>query len=573
MTFPVADTAQNVSANDAFAAAYELEYQQNDPNKAIDEYRRIAQSAEKDTLRIYADISQARCLYKLKRDNEAIAALKTVLSRYDNSDQTLRVQKCHARLLLLELCRRTGDKYYIKELSDTFYYAFSGMPGQNDYYLYDLAFLGREPYVNDYIPSELQIFVLQKCIAYAQDFPNDSSFQRKCKMSQSFIEQARLSLQVADQYIKPALVVHPDDIYLFRLETKEPLYGTFHKRKDFVLLMIHTKQNISSWFDPYLEDLHKLQSECSIYDAAGTLIAGKPMPSGRKPFIKSSLASEYFPEWTVALYMNDSVFETAADRQRLLYIWSSVLVIVLMMVFVSLAGREVLHQARLNRIKNNFVATVTHELKTPLSSMRLLVDTLLDGSYTNPQQCKEYLELISHENERLSRMIDSFLTFSRMERNKQVFDFQSVNPADIVHAAAQVVQTKMTQPGCHFIASADVNLPPIRADKDAMITVLVNLLDNAYKYSNPEKTIELRAYRENNMVCFTVKDDGIGIPRRIQKKIFDRFYQADNRLSRQAEGCGLGLSIVKFIVNAHKGQIHLESKPGQGSRFTVRIPT
>jgi signal transduction histidine kinase len=115
------------------------------------------------------------------------------------------------------------------------------------------------------------------------------------------------------------------------------------------------------------------------------------------------------------------------------------------------------------------------------------------------------------------------------------------------------------------------NLPAIYADKDAMITVLVNLLDNAYKYSNADKTIELRAYGEADKVCFAVIDDGIGIPRRLQKKIFDRFYQADSHLSRRTEGCGLGLSIVKFIVDAHKGDIEVQSKSGSGSLFVIKL--
>lgn len=110
------------------------------------------------------------------------------------------------------------------------------------------------------------------------------------------------------------------------------------------------------------------------------------------------------------------------------------------------------------------------------------------------------------------------------------------------------------------------------ADKDAMATVLVNLLDNAYKYSYDDKQIELNAFANNNLVCFSVKDNGIGLTHRQIKKVFDRFYQADTNLSRQAEGTGLGLSIVKFIVDAHKGKIDVESKPGKGSIFTVTLP-
>jgi signal transduction histidine kinase len=109
------------------------------------------------------------------------------------------------------------------------------------------------------------------------------------------------------------------------------------------------------------------------------------------------------------------------------------------------------------------------------------------------------------------------------------------------------------------------------ADHDVMVTAVVNLLDNSYKYSYDDKKIELKVLSENNLVCFSVKDNGIGMNRRQIKKIFDRFYQADTSLSRRAEGTGLGLSIVKFIVDAHKGTISVDSEPGKGSTFTIRL--
>jgi signal transduction histidine kinase len=419
-------------------------------------------------------------------------------------------------------------------------------------------------------PAETIVWQLEKLIAIAARAGMTESLESEIQSANGSIAAYTNAFEAALLYPTfDRLDTWPDQT-IRRLTPDKNLYGFKINIQNQTVLAISTQDKILNILTAVIKDMQDDTINIQITDNFGNLVFGNS-DNTEKPFLTTS-AGSFLPDFTVSVYFKDaSVFDTAAGRQRLVYIWSVALVIVLMMVFASLAGREVLHQSRINRIKNNFVATVTHELKTPLSSMRLLVDTLLDGNYTNQQQCKEYLELISHENERLSRMIDSFLTFSRMERNKQVFDFQPVKPDEIVHAAAQAVLTKMNQPGCHFVASVDANLPPIRADKDAMVTVLVNLLDNAYKYSNPEKTIELTAYREDEMVCFAVKDNGIGIPRRIQKKIFDRFFQADNRLSRSAEGCGLGLSIVKFIVNAHKGQIRLESKPAQGSKFIVLL--
>ena len=160
-----------------------------------------------------------------------------------------------------------------------------------------------------------------------------------------------------------------------------------------------------------------------------------------------------------------------------------------------------------------------------------------------------------------------------MERNKQAFQMRQVSPVSIAHAAAQAVKTKLGRGHCCFETEIPDELPEIRADHDALVTVLVNLLDNAYKYSYDEKRIKLSVTGDNNSICFSVSDNGLGIPRRALKKVFQRFYQVDRSLSRQAEGCGLGLSIAKFIIDAHQGTIAVESKPGQGSTFTVTIPT
>jgi signal transduction histidine kinase len=184
----------------------------------------------------------------------------------------------------------------------------------------------------------------------------------------------------------------------------------------------------------------------------------------------------------------------------------------------------------------------------------------------------EYLQLVSRENERLSRLIDNFLTFSRMERNKQAFQMRPVSPASIAQTAAQAVKTKFSRGSCQFDTDIPEDLPTIKADHDAMVTVLVNLLDNAYKYTNDDKRIKLSVASDNGLVRFTVSDNGLGIPRRALKKIFRRFYQVDRSLSRRAEGCGLGLSIAKFIIDAHQGAITVESKPNQGSTFTVTLP-
>jgi signal transduction histidine kinase len=246
---------------------------------------------------------------------------------------------------------------------------------------------------------------------------------------------------------------------------------------------------------------------------------------------------------------------------------------VILAAALSVAG-YLSRQMRLARLKNDLIATVSHELKTPLSSMRVLVDTLVAGRCRDEQQAREYYQMIARENERLSRLIENFLTFSRMERNKVAWELVELDVGHIVSAAAESesVQERFSRPGCELRVDVAANLPGVRGDRDALVTVLLNLLDNAYKYTGDAKRIDLRARAEGDCVCLSVSDNGIGLSRRGAKRIFDRFYQADERLSRAAGGCGLGLSIVKFIVDAHGGAVDVASRAGEGSTFTVRLP-
>ncbi|HEY2147267.1 MAG TPA: HAMP domain-containing sensor histidine kinase, partial [Pirellulales bacterium] len=229
-------------------------------------------------------------------------------------------------------------------------------------------------------------------------------------------------------------------------------------------------------------------------------------------------------------------------------------------------------QTRLSRLKNDLVANVSHELKTPLSAIRLLVDTVLDQEHSDPRQTREYLQLVARENQRLSRLIDNFLTFSRLERGKQRFAAEPVEPNEVARRAIESLRDRLDDDDCDFETQIAPNLPPVKADSDALVMVLINLLDNALKYTGPNKRIVLRVSGSANDVCFAVKDNGVGLSPRQKRRVFDRFYQVDQQLTRAAGGCGLGLSIVKSIVAAHGGQVEVQTEVGKGSTFTVSLP-
>jgi len=291
---------------------------------------------------------------------------------------------------------------------------------------------------------------------------------------------------------------------------------------------------------------------------------GRAAPAGAE----SLPAGSRLPGWQISLLpAADQAVDELARRQTASYVWIGMLAIAVVAITALVAGGAVRRQWQAARLKTDLAAAVSHELRTPLASMRLLVDTLLDDEAPDATKTREYLELIARENARLSRLIENFLTFSRLERNRQKFDFRATQPERVVRGAIEAVQSR-------FPVEVDLapGLPPVRADEDALTTVLLNLLDNACKYTPGEKHIVLKAFPRNGHVVFAVRDNGIGIAPRERKKIFRRFYQVDQRLARESGGCGLGLSIVEFIVRAHGGTVQVESEPGRGSTFSVELP-
>jgi len=298
------------------------------------------------------------------------------------------------------------------------------------------------------------------------------------------------------------------------------------------------------------------------------------LPPGEEAegFFPSLPSSPLLPGWRLTLALKDQrLFDTAAEHRVAAYVWTGALVVGTVVVLASLALGLVRRQSALTQLRNDLVANVTHELKTPLASMRLLVDTLLDSGALHPPAVRDYLQLIAQENLRLSRLIDNFLAFSRMERNKHVFDFKPVPAAAIVEAAAAAVRERFREPGCRFEFHPAAQLPPVMADSAALVTVLVNLLDNAFKYSGDDKHITLAAEAADGRVRFTVADNGIGLSPRDTRRIFKRFYRVPGA-DPAGGGCGLGLSIVEFIVRAHHGSVSVRSRLARGSTFTVEIP-
>jgi len=229
-------------------------------------------------------------------------------------------------------------------------------------------------------------------------------------------------------------------------------------------------------------------------------------------------------------------------------------------------------EAYLTRLQTDFVNKVSHDLRTPLTSIRMFVETLQLGRLEDPARREEALAIISSETERLSALITRLLDWARMESGKRSFDLRRQPVGPIVDDALRAVEPQRLQTGAKVIRTLAPGLPQIYVDRDALSGVLVDLLQNAFKYTGPEKRISILARAAGPSVEIVVEDNGPGIPGSDQKRIFDKFYRGKDPLDRTIEGSGLGLSMVKHILKAHGGKVSVRSELGKGAAFTVLLP-
>lgn len=226
----------------------------------------------------------------------------------------------------------------------------------------------------------------------------------------------------------------------------------------------------------------------------------------------------------------------------------------------------------LARLKSDFVSNVSHELRTPLALIRLYAETLELGRITTQEKKQQYYRIIRKESERLTALINNILDFSRIEAGRKEYEFRNTDIAELVRNTLESYRYQIEQQGFAFEESIDSNLPAVPVDREAIARALVNLVNNALKYSSEEKFLGVKLYRENGVVKLEVADHGIGIARRDQSKIFEKFYRAGDPLVHNTKGSGLGLSLVRHITQAHGGEIAVESTPGKGSKFILSLP-
>jgi two-component system phosphate regulon sensor histidine kinase PhoR len=227
---------------------------------------------------------------------------------------------------------------------------------------------------------------------------------------------------------------------------------------------------------------------------------------------------------------------------------------------------------RLDIIRKDFVANVSHELKTPITSIKGFVETLLDGAYEKPEDAKRFLEIIAKQTNRLNAIIEDLLSLSRIEQDDEKIELALTPVKQVLTAATQVCELNSKAKKIRVNLDCPENLKAT-INPHLLEQAVVNLIDNSIKYSKPQSEIQISATQKDQKISIQVRDNGCGIAEEDLPRLFERFYRVDKSRSRELGGTGLGLAIVKHIVQTHQGTITVESQLDQGSTFTIQLPT
>ena len=371
---------------------------------------------------------------------------------------------------------------------------------------------------------------------------------------------------------------------LIAYAAKETAQGTRYYVAAKLNLGLITKE----WIPELVEGL-ATKRRIVILDEVARSIVGGPIIQRPSPFLYEESFGKTLYAWRMQITpLNVDELRAQAETERLLGVLLIPVSTVIIAVGLGVVWLSMRAERRASQLKSDFIANVSHELKTPLSLIRMFAELLATGKHKGEGAGREYAGIITRESDRLAHLIDNVLDFARLERGKASYNFAEGRLQEVVERALEICRYRLEKEKIRLRTEIAGDLPLVRMDDDAMTLVLLNLVDNAAKYGGdvggdagggggdgeitPGGEVSVKLARAPGGVALSVSDRGWGISVEDQKRIFERFYRADNARERNVRGSGIGLSLVKHIAEAHGGRVEVESALGQGATFTVFVP-
>jgi signal transduction histidine kinase len=304
----------------------------------------------------------------------------------------------------------------------------------------------------------------------------------------------------------------------------------------------------------------------------GAVMLASENPSASPVTFRTNFVSNT-PDWTLEFHQPPPrLIKTFLLSRRGLYSFVFLLIAGILIFGLILTIRSVSHELELARMKSDFVSTVSHEFKSPLTSIRQLAEMLQSGRVPSEERRQKYYDVLLEQSERLALLTDNILSLAKIEEGRAEFAFETTDISVLLSEVVTSIQDRVRHEGFDIGLDVEGGLPFLAVDRTALSQAVNNLIDNAIKYSGDSKKISVSACLEEQVLAIAVQDFGVGIQKEDIDRVFERFYRGGDELTRTVKGSGLGLTLVREIVAAHRGKVHVESEPGRGSVFSIRLP-
>jgi signal transduction histidine kinase/tetratricopeptide (TPR) repeat protein len=323
--------------------------------------------------------------------------------------------------------------------------------------------------------------------------------------------------------------------------------------------------------DVMANDQSNGQTEAIISNLEGRILLGKEGVS-EEPATVTEFFDDNFPPWKMEYFRSKTEGMGIAGLKHSFYFWTILTLVVVLTFGAFLIARTIAHETEILKLKSDFVSSVSHEFKTPLTSIKALAERLQGDKVIDSVRMKQYFSLISQNADQLTRLVKNLLDFSKIEEGKIEYSFVLTDVAQLVAQQIQDYGKNDVQKRGRIKALIPGDIPQLYVDREALSQALNNLLDNAFKFSPMDAEVEVRVKKDGENAVIEVADQGIGIPQDELGKVFEKFYQARNADRQSAKGTGLGLTLVKHTAEAHGGGVSVRSKVGEGSVFSLTLP-
>jgi signal transduction histidine kinase len=566
------------------------EFKYNNPRRAIDVYQELSSDVKDPAYKATALNGIARCYTKLGLDQEALSFYNRIIDKYNVNDGEVNIAAM-AYLQSASIYEKSGD---VNDAIETLMKLYSNLSdnrwklGADEiWYFTDkarrrlLAYMDSgdvrfAPFAGKFAEVDAEVLRLVKLKRFLKNYrdlastdirqtldrvaENPESARRLLKATStgpyliSYLQTTARSPSIEGSPSGDEIALAGFEVNLFFLASRgfKDALSRLTTRKDMMLAILNENNEVLRMPAP----IPGVDIEYEIPEVLG------------KPINVVSFSS--LPFWRVGVYLkNPQSLENLSKRKANLRILVIVGLVLAIAFGIYLIVREERREAELARLRSDFVANVSHELRTPLSSIQMLSDTLKQGKADSQEK---YLDTISSESVRLARLVGNVLDFSKLERSVEEFSFQPIDIGEVATSAVEAYRFYAEQRDAKIHLNIAQDLPEIEADSEAISQLLINLVDNAVKYSEDQKEITVNVFSRRSNIVIQVVDRGVGIDEEDIKKIFDKFYRGKNAADLGTGGTGLGLTLAKAIVVAHGGDIRVRSKKGAGSRFSVILP-